>query len=158
MAEPSHDEQETLVDAYIGAVAADLRTVGIQVRDWTIEVDEHLEGYIDVGDVDPDDDTCLALAWREHLGWYLIRTKPHEALGDHWGDLDCALLAEPRAVSQSLLRKDPTLTSTAAAAWPAPGWEPPAGFDPDPPLDDEGVATEQFWAAISVYTTAARDT
>jgi hypothetical protein len=37
VAEPSPDEQETLVDAYIGAVAADLGTVGIQIRDWNIE-------------------------------------------------------------------------------------------------------------------------
>jgi len=151
MAEPTRDEQENLVAAYIDQVAKDMVEVGIRVRDWNIEIDEHLEGYIEVGDID-EDGTSLVASWREHLGWYLLLAKPQSALCDHWGDFDCLRLADPRAVTVALVEKAPLLAANSdPVSWPAPAWTAPIGYDPDAPLDAEGFPTPAFWDVIAAY-------
>ncbi|WP_433067574.1 DUF6292 family protein [Dactylosporangium sp. CS-033363] len=118
---------------YARAVAAAITSAGWTVCNVREDGDEPRGLQVQLGDDTEQDGVYVVVMWREDRGWYWAAYEGPGRVIDGAHDLDgLCLMALPHDVAAAVLREFPRTDGAAAPAV----WEPPAGYDENPPLTD----------------------
>lgn len=150
---------------YLLAVVEALQAAGAHIADFDLYTDEDRRLHVTLAaspDDDPDDEDDTqrwVLAWIDDRGWFtFLEAGPGESLGSCLSELPCSLMELPEDVAAAVAA-DRTLVPTPRTDRPLPGleepgrgWQPPAGYIPDPEVGSEpGEVSLELERALAAY-------
>lgn len=135
-------------EAYIDTVAAALSASGFEVEDWWADLNDPLDGWIELKPVGVYDGTDeFGLGWSEDRGWFVLTIDdPHGRDSRNVFDLLVGVVASPETVVR-------TFAGMAGVEASVPG-----DNYPDLPFDGHSFEDDdpEFEAALAAYGSADR--